>query len=62
MSTLGALVAAYLIGALPLGFLIARAWGIGDIRRHGSGNIGMTNVLRSEGNISKACCAPGISA
>ncbi|MGH7389823.1 MAG: glycerol-3-phosphate 1-O-acyltransferase PlsY [Candidatus Rokuibacteriota bacterium] len=49
MSTLGALVAAYLIGALPLGFLIARAWGIGDIRRHGSGNIGMTNVLRTAG-------------
>ncbi|HSE92988.1 MAG TPA: glycerol-3-phosphate 1-O-acyltransferase PlsY [Methylomirabilota bacterium] len=49
MSTLGALAAAYLIGALPFGFLVARAWGIGDIRQHGSGNIGMTNVLRTAG-------------
>ncbi|HEU5322707.1 MAG TPA: glycerol-3-phosphate 1-O-acyltransferase PlsY [Methylomirabilota bacterium] len=49
MITLGALLAAYLIGALPVGFLVARAWGIGDIRRHGSGNIGMTNVLRTAG-------------
>lgn len=49
MSALGALLAAYLIGALPVGFVVARAWGIGDIRRHGSGNIGMTNVLRTAG-------------
>lgn len=49
MSALGALLAAYLVGALPVGFLVARAWGIGDIRRHGSGNIGMTNVLRTAG-------------
>lgn len=43
------LAAAYLIGALPIGFLIARAFGLGDIRRHGSGNIGATNVLRTLG-------------
>ena len=41
--------AAYLIGAIPVGFFVARAFGIGDIRRHGSGNIGMTNVLRTAG-------------
>jgi glycerol-3-phosphate acyltransferase PlsY len=40
---------AYLIGAIPVGFFVARAFGIGDIRRHGSGNIGMTNVLRTAG-------------
>ena len=45
---LGAVVA-YLVGAIPIGFLVARAFGIGDIRRHGSGNIGMTNVLRTAG-------------
>jgi glycerol-3-phosphate acyltransferase PlsY len=45
---LGAAVA-YLIGAIPTGFLVARAFGVGDIRRHGSGNIGMTNVLRTAG-------------
>jgi glycerol-3-phosphate acyltransferase PlsY len=42
-------VAAYLIGAIPIGFFIARAFGIDDIRRHGSGNIGMANVLRTAG-------------
>ncbi len=51
MSQLGGLLAAYLIGALPVGFVIARAWGVGDIRRHGSGNIGMTNVLRTAGRM-----------
>ena len=44
-----ALAAAYLVGALPIGFLIARAFGLADIRRHGSGNIGATNVLRTLG-------------
>lgn len=37
---------AYLIGALPTGFLVARWFGIADIRMHGSGNIGATNVAR----------------
>jgi glycerol-3-phosphate acyltransferase PlsY len=45
---LGAVVA-YLVGAIPIGFLIARAFGIGDVRRHGSGTIGATNVLRTAG-------------
>jgi len=39
---------AYLLGAVPFGFLVARARGI-DIRSVGSGNIGATNVLRSVG-------------
>jgi acyl phosphate:glycerol-3-phosphate acyltransferase len=43
------LVAAYLIGAIPVGFLVARAAGGTDIRRAGSGNIGATNVLRTLG-------------
>jgi glycerol-3-phosphate acyltransferase PlsY len=37
---------AYLVGAVPNGFLIARAKGV-DIRKVGSGNIGATNVFRS---------------
>lgn len=49
MSGALALAAAYLVGALPVGFLVARAFGVGDIRRHGSGTIGATNVLRSAG-------------
>jgi acyl phosphate:glycerol-3-phosphate acyltransferase len=42
-------VTAYLIGAVPIGYLVARAFGLGDIRQHGSGNIGATNVLRTVG-------------
>lgn len=51
MSILTALlfvVAAYLLGSVPTGWLLARARGV-DIQRVGSGNIGATNVLRSLG-------------
>jgi acyl phosphate:glycerol-3-phosphate acyltransferase len=41
-------VAAYLLGSIPTGFLVARAKGI-DIRTLGSGNIGATNVFRIVG-------------
>lgn len=37
--------AAYLIGAVPFGYLVGRAKGI-DVRREGSGNVGATNVGR----------------
>lgn len=37
---------AYLVGAIPFGYMIARLKGITDIRKHGSGNIGATNVSR----------------
>jgi glycerol-3-phosphate acyltransferase PlsY len=43
------LLAAYLIGAIPIGYLVARTAGGTDIRRSGSGNIGATNVLRTLG-------------
>jgi acyl phosphate:glycerol-3-phosphate acyltransferase len=39
------LLACYLVGGVPFGFLIGRARGM-DIRQHGSGNIGATNVWR----------------
>ena len=40
--------AAYLIGAIPFGYLVARLRGV-DIFAHGSGNIGATNVGRALG-------------
>jgi len=41
--------AAYLVGSIPFSFLVARAFGVADVRRVGSGNVGATNVLRSAG-------------
>lgn len=41
-------VVAFLAGSIPFGLLVARMKGV-DIRRHGSGNIGATNVLRAVG-------------
>jgi glycerol-3-phosphate acyltransferase PlsY len=46
-----AAVAAYLVGAIPVGYLVARVFGVTDIRRHGSGNVGATNVLRTAGRL-----------
>jgi acyl phosphate:glycerol-3-phosphate acyltransferase len=48
VSVLAALVP-YAIGAIPIGWLVARMFGVTDIRRQGSGNIGATNVLRTVG-------------
>ena len=40
-------LAAYLLGSIPFGLVMARVFGLGDIRQIGSGNIGATNVLRT---------------
>lgn len=38
---------AYLLGSVPFGIVMARLFGLGDLRKLGSGNIGATNVLRT---------------
>lgn len=38
---------AYLLGSIPFGIVMARLFGLGDLRAIGSGNIGATNVLRT---------------
>jgi len=40
-------LAAYLLGSVPFGIVMARVFGLGDLRKIGSGNIGATNVLRT---------------
>src|SRR3546814_17889532 len=42
-----ALLLGYLLGSIPFGLLLAKAAGVGDLRKIGSGNIGATNVLRT---------------
>ena len=44
----------YLVGAIPLGYIIGKLWKGIDIREHGSGNIGFTNVLRVVGTVPGA--------
>jgi glycerol-3-phosphate acyltransferase PlsY len=43
------LALAYLLGALPTGIWIGRLLGTPDVRLHGSGSMGATNVLRAQG-------------
>jgi glycerol-3-phosphate acyltransferase PlsY len=59
-------VAAYLLGSIPTGFLVAKAKGI-DIRAVGSGNIGATNAMRVLGKqagifVLLMDCAKGFAA
>jgi len=46
---------AFLLGSIPFGLLIAKTQGI-NIREHGSGNIGATNVLRIVGKKFGLAC------
>ncbi|MEO1551073.1 MAG: glycerol-3-phosphate 1-O-acyltransferase PlsY [Pseudomonadota bacterium] len=47
MTLLICAVAGYLLGSVPFGIVMARLFGLGDLRKVGSGNIGATNVLRT---------------
>jgi glycerol-3-phosphate acyltransferase PlsY len=50
-ANLACALAAYLLGSIPSGYLVARARGV-DIRSVGSGNIGATNVFRALGRVA----------
>ncbi|HSO61383.1 MAG TPA: glycerol-3-phosphate 1-O-acyltransferase PlsY [Desulfobacterales bacterium] len=46
---IGIAVLAYLLGSIPCGLVLTRAFTATDVRRSGSGNIGATNVARVAG-------------
>ncbi|MBQ8255973.1 MAG: glycerol-3-phosphate 1-O-acyltransferase PlsY [Alphaproteobacteria bacterium] len=43
------LIISYLLGSVPMGILLTKMMGKGDLRKVGSGNIGATNVMRVGG-------------
>lgn len=47
MTTYLLIAAGYLLGSIPFGVILTSAFGAGDLRQIGSGNIGATNVLRT---------------
>jgi glycerol-3-phosphate acyltransferase PlsY len=47
MSTV--ILVAYAIGSIPFALLVARWWGVSDLRQLGSRNLGASNVLRVSG-------------
>lgn len=46
---------AYVLGAVPFGWVVGKAWGSVDVRKVGSGNIGTSNVMRTVGKTAAIC-------
>jgi glycerol-3-phosphate acyltransferase PlsY len=51
-----AVAVSYLLGSIPTSYILAKTLRGIDIRKHGSGNVGATNLMRTVGKI------PGVSA
>ncbi len=49
IASIGVVIVGYLMGAIPVGLLVARRWHGIDIRQYGSGSTGATNILRTLG-------------
>ena len=49
IASMALVLVAYGLGSVPFSFLVARLFGVADVRRVGSGNVGATNVLRTAG-------------
>ncbi|MCI8908556.1 MAG: hypothetical protein HFF12_08855 [Angelakisella sp.] len=52
----------YLLGSISFSIILSRLRYQDDIRRHGSGNAGMTNTLRTYGKLSAALVLAGDAA
>ena len=55
------ILAGYLLGSVNFSIILSRLRYQDDIRRHGSGNAGMTNTLRTYGKLSAALVLLGES-
>lgn len=45
LDVVAAVIASYLLGSIPAAYIAGKARGV-DLRKHGSGNLGATNVIR----------------
>jgi glycerol-3-phosphate acyltransferase PlsY len=54
LDALLALAGGYLLGSIPFAYIVTQAFGLGDIRQVGSGNVGTTNVLRTGNKLATA--------
>ncbi len=52
MLPIALILAAYVLGSIPFSFLVVKVMAGKDVREHGSGNVGATNVARTAGRFA----------